>query len=147
MKRSQKILIYIIGLLIGLQFVPLSQQKVEKVAASQAFENIVTGSEAQITLLKNACYDCHSNDTKYPWYAQVAPVSLWINGHIKGARGKLNFSTWQQYDTETQKHKLRESAEEIRDGHMPPKSFKFMHSGAKMTDNQAEDLAVWLESI
>ncbi len=147
MKRSQKILIYCIGLLIGLQFVPLSERKIDKVPDNQSFSQIEGLDKDQLILLKNACYDCHSYETTYPWYAQVAPVSIWINGHIKGGRQKLNFSTWQQYDSEKQKHKLRESAEEIRDGHMPPKSFAFMHSGAKMTDQQKEALASWLESL
>ncbi len=98
-------------------------------------------------LLKEACYDCHSNETRYPWYTSVAPVSWWIAGHIKNARENSNYSTWGTWSADKRQHKAEESAEEIETGHMPPKSFRFMHSGAKLTDEQKTMLADWFRSL
>lgn len=95
--------------------------------------------------LKAACYDCHSNETKYPWYTYVAPVSFWIRGHIKNARKALNFSTWLEMSENDRKHALHECAEEIEEGHMPPKGYVRMHGDADFDDATKALLIEWLE--
>lgn len=87
-------------------------------------------------LIKNACYDCHSHQTEYPWYAQVAPVSWWIKNHINEGRKHLNFSVWTTYNAKKQKHKLEECIEMMENNEMPLKSFTWTHPEAKLSDEQ-----------
>lgn len=79
------------------------------------------------TILENKCYDCHSNQTVYPWYAQVAPVSIWIDGHIEEGREHFDVSDWASYDAEKKDHKLEELIEEVEEGKMPLPSFTWIH--------------------
>jgi hypothetical protein len=94
-------------------------------------------------IIKSACYDCHSYQTRYPWYSYVAPVSWWLQGHIDHAREHLNFSIWGTYDTETQEHKLEECNEEVSEGYMPLLSYTWIHADARLAEDQREKLANW----
>ncbi len=98
------------------------------------------------TIIKDACYDCHSYETQYPWYTYVAPISFWIKGHIKGGRQHLNFSIWNSYDAKKQHHKLEECIEEIKANNMPLKSFTWTHQEAKLTDQQRTLILDWINS-
>lgn len=79
------------------------------------------------TILENKCYDCHSNRTGYPWYANVSPVSLWIDGHIEEGREHFDASRWAAYDAEKKDHKLEELVEEVEEGKMPLPSYTWLH--------------------
>jgi len=98
-------------------------------------------------ILKSSCYDCHSHETKYPWYTNVAPVSWWIGNHIKEARGHLNFSAWNTYDAEKKAHKAEECAEEVEKKLMPLKSYLRMHPEARLSDEQRERFSAWFKSV
>ncbi len=98
----------------------------------------------QVTeILKNACYDCHSNKTTYPWYSNIAPVSWWLKDHIKDARKHLNFSEWGTYELKRKKHKLEEVYEEVEKGEMPLDSYTWVHEEARLTGEQKELLIAW----
>lgn len=97
-------------------------------------------------MLREACYDCHSNETKFPWYTYINPVGWWVGHHIDEGREHLNFSTWAKYDAKAQAHKLEECAEEVAEGKMPLKSYTWAHGEAKLTDAQKKQLAEWFES-
>src|SRR5512144_3173408 len=71
-------------------------------------------------VLRRACYDCHSNETVWPWYSRVAPVAWLVARDVREGREELNFSTWDRYATKQQVKKLKESWEEIAEGEMPP---------------------------
>jgi hypothetical protein len=102
---------------------------------------------ALATLINDACYDCHSHQTEYPWYTNIAPFSWWIKGHINNARKHLNFSEWGAYDAKKADHKLEECVDMVGDGSMPLKSFVWIHSEAKMTDVQRKEMADWFKSL
>jgi hypothetical protein len=104
-------------------------------------------------ILRRACYDCHSNNTAYPWYAAVQPVAWWLNQHVIEGRAELNFSEFAAYDAKRAVRKLQAVADEVHERHMPLKSYLLMHAEAKLTDaevalitNWAEDLADEIES-
>jgi hypothetical protein len=97
-------------------------------------------------MLKNACNDCHSYDTNYPWYSKVAPVSWWIQDHIKEGRSHLNFSIWGSYKPKKAAHKMEECAEEVGEGKMPMNNYTWMHSEAKLSDAQLSELITWFET-
>jgi len=103
--------------------------------------------EAIALMLKNACYDCHSNETKYPWYTNVMPFSYWIKGHITHGREKLNFSTWKQYLDDDKSHHLKECAEVVRETRMPMTTYLIPHPEARISKEERETLAKWFESV
>ena len=106
----------------------------------------VTAPPAEIkNMIKAACYDCHSYETTYPWYDRIAPVSYWLNGHVKHGRGELNFSLWETYSVNKKDHKLEECAEEVKEKHMPLSSYTWSHSDARLTDQQRDQLASWFD--
>ena len=97
-------------------------------------------------MIKDACYDCHSNQTKYPWYTNVAPISWWVKGHIDHGREHLNFSEWGTYSSKKASHKLEECYEMVEDTKMPLMSYWIAHPEAKMTTEQRASLVEWFKS-
>ncbi len=98
-------------------------------------------------LLEASCYDCHSNRTHYPWYAQVQPVGWWLAEHINDAKRQLNFSEFAAYDEHHQAKKLLSVSDEVTDRSMPLKSYTWIHRDAKLTDDQIKLLADWAETL
>jgi hypothetical protein len=90
-----------------------------------------------------ACYDCHSHQTRWPWYSNVAPVSWFVIDHVNDARRHLNFSEWTTYDPKRMKRKLEEIKEEVEDGAMPLPSYLRLHSDAKLSPNDVQALRAW----
>ncbi|MDX1911650.1 MAG: heme-binding domain-containing protein [Saprospiraceae bacterium] len=99
-----------------------------------------------MTGLKTACYDCHSNQTRYPWYSRLSPVSWWISQHVKEGREHLNFSEIGRLSPADCAEALGEAAETIQEGEMPLSSYTWlvMHPEANLTDNQRNTLVAWL---
>lgn len=95
------------------------------------------------TILKNACFDCHSNNTVYPWYNNIAPVSFWLADHIEEGKSHLNFSEWSSYPADRKDHKLEELYEETERKSMPLKEYTWTHQDAKLTDAQIEAVVQW----
>lgn len=96
------------------------------------------------SMLKSACYDCHSDQPRYPWYASVAPVSWKIGQHIEEGRDELNFSKWGTYSAKRRDHKLEEMIEEVEGRKMPQPNYIRMHKDAKLSDEQVEMLKSWV---
>jgi len=94
-------------------------------------------------ILKNTCYDCHSNNTRYPWYNNIAPVSYWLADHIKQGKEELNFSAWEGYSSKKKSHKLEEVVEVIEEGDMPLKEYTWTHAEAKLTYEQKHAIIKW----
>lgn len=97
-------------------------------------------------ILKRSCYDCHSNNTTYPWYAEIQPVAWWLDKHIQEGKKELNFSLFTSYSLRRQYRKLEEINEEIKEDKMPLFSYTFIHHGAKLNEQQKTMLANWADS-
>lgn len=93
----------------------------------------------------NACYDCHSNTTHYPFYGKIAPVSWMLGRHIREGKARLNFSEWAGYDRRQQLKLLTEICEVITEGEMPMKGYVFMHSRARFNERDIADVCAWAE--
>ncbi|HKB69351.1 MAG TPA: heme-binding domain-containing protein [Thermoanaerobaculia bacterium] len=94
-------------------------------------------------ILRRACYDCHSNETIWPGYSRVAPVS-WLVGHdVHEGRRELDFSEWSRYDAASRKKKLDKAAEEVSDGDMPPVYYVWMHPEARLSASDKAALKAW----
>ncbi|MFZ0676984.1 heme-binding domain-containing protein [Candidatus Binatus sp.] len=96
--------------------------------------------------LERSCYDCHSNQTRWPWYSAVAPFSWWIHHEVEEGRRRLNFSSWTDYtsDPGTEDQKLDEVARLIASGAMPPWYYLAMHPQARLTPEERIAIARWI---
>jgi hypothetical protein len=93
--------------------------------------------------LRNSCYDCHSNNTHYPWYAQIQPAAWYMTRHIKNGKKDLNFNEFGTYSNRKQQSKLRAIASAIKDGTMPISSYLMIHKDAKLTELQKTLIVQW----
>ncbi|MBV6443485.1 MAG: cytochrome C [Haliscomenobacteraceae bacterium CHB4] len=100
-----------------------------------------------LSVIKSACYDCHSDETRYPWYSNIAPVSWWIKNHKNEAMEHFNFSTLGILNPDDLKWALGTAADEIREKRMPLKSYTWMHPEARLSDEQRALLAMWLTTF
>ena len=100
-----------------------------------------------LTVLQRACYDCHSNHTRYPWYAEVQPVGWWLGSHIKEAKRHLNFSEFGTYTAKRAGNKLEQISDEVEDHKMPLPSYTWLHPEARLTPEEIKLLLDWAESL
>lgn len=98
-------------------------------------------------ILQRSCYDCHSNSTRYPWYAAVQPVAWWLGKHVREGKAELNFSEFAAYDTKRVVRKLEAVADEVHERHMPLKSYLRMHGEAKLTEADVALVTAWAEDL
>ena len=103
----------IVVVLVAIQFIRVNSTN------PPVDSDIPTSLEVK-SILRRACYDCHSNETIWPWYSHIAPISWLLAWDVRDGRDELNFSTWSQYSTQRQLKKLKESWEQITEGDMPP---------------------------
>jgi hypothetical protein len=94
-------------------------------------------------LLKRACYNCHSNETVWPWYSSVAPVSWLLGSDVQEARRKLNFSEWDTYAEDIRGYKLRGIAEEMEEEAMPPWYYSMVHRDARLSQGERDAVISW----
>ena len=99
------------------------------------------------SVLKTSCFDCHSNHTSYPFYAQLAPISFWINHHVEEGKEHLNFSDWNNYSIKKKLHKLDEIIEEIDEHEMPLGSYTLIHRNAKLKEESSKLLINWSKEL
>ena len=97
--------------------------------------------------IRNSCYDCHSNETKYPWYSNIQPFGWFLKNHIEDGRKHLNFSTFATYEPKRQAHKLYESFEMVEHGEMPMESYLLMHPEAKLSESQKAEIVNYFKRI
>lgn len=142
----RKFLLIIIAILVLMQFIridkeaPKSDPSKDLIAISQPPTDVQN-------ILKTACYDCHSNETAYPWYTNIAPVSWWLEHHIDEGREELNFSEWGNYSVKKANHKIEECVELVKAGEMPLSSYTWMHSEAKLSEEQRRMLCDYFATL
>lgn len=93
---------------------------------------------------QRACYDCHSNNSRYPWYYNIQPVAWWLQHHIDEGKSELNFNEFAAYSPKKQDHKLEEIAEAITDEWMPLASYKFIHKETNLSDEEKKAIIAWV---
>ncbi len=144
MKIGKKIAWALLVVLVGMQFIrPEKNQDSSDHLAAFLSE---TNPPAEVReLLKTGCFDCHSNQTEYPWYNSVAPVSYWLAGHVNDGKKHLNFSAWDTYDAKRKDHKLEEVVETVKEGEMPLNSYTWTHEAARLTQEQREAITAWAQ--
>ena len=143
MKRN--IAIVVILILVAIQFIhPKKNVRTEILPAD--ITKVTTVPDDVLHILKTACYDCHSNNTLYPWYNNIQPVAFWLQKHINNGKKKLNFSEFGDYTPERKAKKMREIAHEIEAGDMPLKSYTLIHRNAVLSDAQKQLVINWAKN-
>ncbi|WP_236652782.1 heme-binding domain-containing protein [Chitinophaga vietnamensis] len=99
------------------------------------------------TILETACYDCHSNNTRYPWYANLQPVGWMLASHVKNGKSELNFSEFGSYSAKRQLNKLKRMRSEIVKGDMPLSSYTLIHTDARLDAVQKDSILHWIDSV
>jgi hypothetical protein len=141
---AKKILLALGIVLIALQIIQPAHNKSGQVLPTD-ISNIVTISDSVQTVLKTACYDCHSNNTNYPWYSNIQPMGWLMAKHIKQGKEALNFREFGIYSRRRQLSKLTGIANSIKDHIMPLSSYKFMHKNARLTNEEKALIINWAQ--
>ena len=97
-------------------------------------------------IFDRSCRDCHTNQPRWPWYADVAPVSWWVIDHSKHGRSHMNFSTWDKYDNEQAQELLNYICMQVSMGEMPLKSYLLVHRDARLSKEDVRTLCQWSET-
>jgi hypothetical protein len=96
-----------------------------------------------VRIIERSCQNCHSQNTEWPWYSYVAPVSWLIESDVHRARSHMNLSLWSQYSLEEKQNRLAELAAAVRSRQMPPPRYTLMHRGAKLSQPEQEWIYQW----
>lgn len=144
MKIVKKIAIALLVVLVGMQFIRPDKNQAEGDYVAAFVAETQPSPEVQ-GILKSACYDCHSANTEYPWYSNVAPISYWLADHIEEGKEHLDFSDWANYTAKKKDHKLEEVVEEVKEGKMPLNEYTWTHADARLTQEQITALLSWAE--
>jgi hypothetical protein len=126
----------LIAVIIALQFLPIERTNPPELGEPP-------GPPEVQALLRRSCFDCHSNETQWPWYAQIAPVSLLIARDVKNGRKEVNFSMWKKFDEKRKARKLKEIAKEVEKGDMPLFYYLPLHPDAKLSAAERELIIRW----
>lgn len=148
MKKSiiKKIAIGVAVLLIIIQFFGV-KENINPLASENSIVQHYDVPDNIQNILKTSCYDCHSNNTNYPWYSKIQPVKWWLANHVNEGKEKLNFDEFYSYSTKRKLHKLDEVIETIKDNEMPLKSYMLIHGDAKLTVNDKSELEAWVKNL
>jgi len=146
MKILRYVLYVLIAIFFLLQFVPAELPENSAEVSNDIVMSSGASEEIQ-SILRKACYDCHSKQTKYPWYSFVAPVSWLIAKDTREGREELNFSEWAGLSKRKKIKALNDIAEEVEEKKMPLKIYTVVHRDAILSDQEIEALMSWTKSL
>jgi hypothetical protein len=144
MKAVKIILAVLVVVLIGIQFLPHKLPPNKPEDGREISKTGLVNADVQ-EILSTSCYDCHSNITRFPWYAKMAPSAWILANHIKEGRDHLNFSEWTDYSKRKRVGMLEDIQEEVESGGMPLKSYILIHRGARMTPDKVAKIDAWID--
>jgi hypothetical protein len=130
---------------IGIQFYRPNRTN-PPIIESETLEATVQVPENVAAILKRSCNDCHSNETLYPWYSNVAPFSWLLNAHIEDGRRELNYSVWNTYSARKKRHKFDETCQQVTSGEMPHNQYLWIHGAARLSEEDKKILCDWAET-
>lgn len=142
----KKILLVLLVVLIVIQFFR-PEMNVSKGEQPNALANAYSAPPGVKSILQKACDDCHTNNTRYPWYNRVQPVAWWLSKHVKEGKEHLNLDEFLSYEPRRQDHKMEEVVEMVKSKEMPLKSYTWGHSNAKLSDAERVALTSWAEQV
>ena len=142
MNGLKKIVLLLLVVFIAIQFIQPARNTNGQVLPTD-ISKVVSVPENVQSLLQTACYDCHSNQTNYPWYTYVQPVGWILQNHITNGKKELNFNDFGSYSKRRQQSKLKAIAGQVRDDEMPLSSYRLMHEKARLNKDEKAALINW----
>lgn len=146
MSLKKKIILGLAVILIGMQFFQPLRNQSDEVTASH-IERVYAVPQNVKAILTQSCYDCHSNNTRYPWYSRIQPGAWYMARHIKKGKEELNFSTFGDYSARKQRNKFRAMAGQVKDGEMPLSSYTLIHRNAVLSQHDKQVLINWFGTM
>lgn len=146
MKNIKVIALILLIFFVGIQFVPTVRNQSESTPKTD-FMMVNRVPKNINEKLQLSCYDCHSNNTSYPWYNKVQPVAWFLESHIKKGKADLNFSEWGDYSDRRKKSKLKSIISQIKDDNMPLSSYKLIHKKAGFSEEEKKEVMTWLTDL
>ncbi|CAM3688178.1 heme-binding domain-containing protein [Elizabethkingia occulta] len=147
MKAIKKIFLAGIILLLVLQFFQPIRNTDKGQAPSSDFMQVYKAPISIQRTMLNSCYDCHSNNTHYPFYSYVQPIGYLLEKHIRNGKQELNFNEWGNYSSRKKRNKLSAIREQIENNKMPLPSYLILHQNAKLSEPQKQELLKWIKSV
>ena len=147
MKVLKKIFWVLLIVLLLIQFYPKPTKNSSEIISTNDITAIHNVPADVQQVLKTSCYDCHSNNTAYPWYSRMQPVAMWLGNHINEGKRELNFSEFGSYTIGKQYRKLDALNEEVKEGEMPLTSYTLIHWDAKLDDAKKLLVANWANAL
>lgn len=145
-KLVKRILLLLFIVFVGIQFIP-TKMNVSNEVYKADFMNIYSMPKAISEKLVVSCYDCHSNNTEYPWYNKIQPVAWYLEDHIKEGKKELNFNEFGNYSVRRQKSKIKSIIREIEGDKMPLSSYINMHKNAIINKDEKKVLLSFFEML
>ena len=142
MKLYIKILLALLIVFIAIQFIQPAHNISGQVLPTDITKTVNVPDKV-LDIFKNACYDCHSNNSDYPWYAYVQPVGWLLYNHIRNGKQQLNFSEFGAYSQRRQQHKLKSIASQVNNDEMPLSSYTWIHKNAKLSKDDKALIIDW----
>ena len=138
-------LILLVGF-VGIQFVPTDLNQSDTVPKTDFL--LVNNTQENISaLLQESCYDCHSNNTEYPWYNKVQPVAWFLEDHINEGKEELNFNEWDAYSNRRKNSKLKSIISQVKDDEMPLASYTLIHKDAKLSNSEKTLIVDYMKNL
>lgn len=136
MKITKYVISALIVVFILIQFVPVAKTNPPVTAEIDAPADVKD-------IIRRSCYDCHSNESSWPWYSKIAPFSWFVIDHVNEAREEFNFSTWDKYSKKKKAKVIEEIWEEVEEEEMPLWTYTILHSDAKLSEAEKEVIHKW----
>ncbi len=146
MKIVKKILIVLLVVFVIAQFFG-PEKNTGDMASVEPFITETNPPEDVAAILKETCFDCHSNNTRYPWYDKITPVNYWLAEHVNDGKKHFNVSVWNDYSVKKKDHKLEELIEMVEEKEMPLESYTYTHGEANLSDEQIESVINWAKNM
>lgn len=143
---AKKILLFLLAGFIVIQFIHPKKNKAEGAQPNYIGNVYAVPADVKV-ILEKACNDCHSNNTRYPWYSKMQPVDWWLTNHIEEGKKELNLDEYTHRSLRYQYHKLEEIAELVKENGMPLDSYTWIHKGARLTESEKNVLINWADAI
>ena len=142
----KKILLFLLLALIVIQFIHPKPNKASGDQPNYIGKKYAIPADVE-SILKKACNDCHSNNTRYPWYSNIQPVDWWLDSHIKDGKKEMNLDEYSNRSLRYQYNKMKQTAELVKKGEMPLNSYTWIHKDAKLTEEEKSKLIDWAGGI
>jgi len=138
----RRLILFVVIVLIGIQFIPTNRNTSTVLLETDVSKSFTVPIKVQ-DIFKRSCYDCHSNNTVYPWYNKIQPISFLLENHIKEGKKELNFSIIGSYSKRKLKGKLKSIKSQISDNEMPLWSYTLIHQNTELSDKDKTLIKLW----